>query len=26
MKRERRSLETDEFFINHVRDRIAGKN
>ncbi len=25
MKRERRSLETDEYHINHVRDRIAGK-
>jgi predicted RNA-binding protein len=25
MKRERCSLETDEYHINHVRDRIAGK-
>ena len=25
MKRERRSLETDEYHINHVRDRLAGR-
>jgi hypothetical protein len=25
MKRERCSLETDEYHINHVRDRMAGK-
>jgi hypothetical protein len=25
MKRKRRSLETDEYHLNHVRDRMAGK-
>lgn len=25
MKREQRSLETDEYHINHVRDRLAGR-
>jgi hypothetical protein len=25
MKRERRSLETDEYHLNHLRDRLAGK-
>jgi len=25
MKRERRSLETDEYRLNHLRDRLAGK-